>query len=193
RIVRNEIAPRTARQYREHLKPLRAFFQYKLLSQITAGDLFEYQRQRSEQAGASLINHECSMLRQLLASTGTVDASGLHSLWARIGPFYRPMRLPDTSPGRALPEEAARHLFQIASTNSAWRVAYLCAVITANTTAGPGEIKHLQLRDVNLETHPPRMFVREGAKNPYRKRSIPLNADALWAVRQLLGRAHDKG
>jgi integrase len=59
-----------------------------------------------------------------------------------------------------------------------------------NTTAGPGEILHLRLRDVDLTEKNTIRISPEGAKNRnVRVRNIPLNDSALWAARMFLARA----
>ena len=70
-------------------------------------------------------------------------------------------------------------------------MAYCCSLITANTTAGPGEIRKLKIEDIDLDAR--RFHIREGAKNNKRRRPIPLNDDAMWAMRELYHRALEKG
>ena len=79
----------------------------------------------------------------------------------------------------------------MASSNPRWKVAYCCSLITANTTAGPNEIRHLRVSDIDLD--PPAIRIVEGVKNEYRCRTIPLNEPAAWAVRDLLRRAKRLG
>jgi len=82
-------------------------------------------------------------------------------------------------------------LFRYAASNPRWKLAFWCSLLTANTTAGPGEIRHLRLRDVQLD--PPTIHITEGVKNEYRVRMIPLNDPAAWALKQLLKRAKELG
>jgi hypothetical protein len=60
-----------------------------------------------------------------------------------------------------------------------------------NTTAGPGEIRKLRLKDI--DTNDWVLTVREGAKNDDRVRHIPLNDEAQWAMTELLKTAKRKG
>ena len=60
--------------------------------------------------------------------------------------------------------------------------------MSRNTTAGPGEIRSLRLKDCSLE--PPEIIIpRSGAKNLKRERLVPLNDTAAWALEKLLDRA----
>jgi integrase len=79
----------------------------------------------------------------------------------------------------------------VAATRPRWRVAFYCSLVTNNTTAGPEEIRMLQLRDVDLIGRV--LNIRDGVKNKYRMRAIPLNDEAHWALQQLVRRAESKG
>jgi hypothetical protein len=69
------------------------------------------------------------------------------ALWPEIAGDYEPLPLPKDLPGRALTEEEEDSLFRAAAANPNWRVAYLCMTISVNTTAGPGELRMLQLQE----------------------------------------------
>jgi integrase len=185
------ISPGSMRDYRNCIKALSRFFDTLPLplplSEIHIGHFEQYQKMRSEGAGlhiagASRINHELNTLSQILNRAG---------LWAPMASHYKPLPLPVPSVGSALAFEDEQKLFRIAASNPRWKVAYCCALITANTTAGPGEIRHLRIR--NVEMNPPTLHIEEGVKNEYRKRSLPLNAPAAWAVQQLIDRARKNG
>jgi integrase len=89
--------------------------------------------------------------------------------------------LPKPTAGCALSSEQEERLFRTAASN----------LITANTTAGPNEIRFLKLQDLDFD--PPAIRISEGVKNAYRRRTIPLNAPAAWAVKRLFNRAKDIG
>jgi integrase len=131
-----------------------------------------------------LINHEISCLAQILDK---------EELWTPISRLYKPLRVPKNGPGQALLEEEAIWLLEVASYKKKWQLAYLGALVSVNTTCGPGELRNLRLRDVNLQSSPPMIDIAEGAKNDYRVRSVPLNADALWAMEELIKLATGKG
>jgi integrase len=179
---RTRIAPATRHDYEKNYKRLLPFFGELKLAEVHIGHIREYVDARKLTTGASRINHEISTLQQMLKRAG---------LWAPIASWYEPLPLPRSGPGIALEPAEEEHLFAIARSRPRWRVAYYCALITANTTAGPEEIRMLQRQDVNLIERI--IHVRDGAKNKYRVRAIPLNDDALWAVTQLLDRGAGKG
>jgi integrase len=183
------ISPRTRLDYENCIAALLHFFRRLPLAAIHIGHFEQYQQQRAagagdfpRAAGASRINHELNTLSQVL------DRGGL---WVRIASHYHPMRLPKPTVGCALTAEQEERLFRIASSNPRWKVAYCCSVITANTTAGPNEIRNLRIRDVELT--PPVIHIVEGVKNEYRRRDIPLNEPARWAIGILLKRAQRIG
>ena len=177
------LSPNAFDRYGFYLRPLQAFFREMRLPEISPDQIRAYQRARSAQVSATVINHECSCLQQMLGRIGR---------WAEIGHDYQPLPLPKAEVGRALTDSEYTRLFRMAASNPNWQAAFLFAAISVNTSAGPGEIKTLHLRDV--EPQEKLLHVNaEGAKNPGRQRSIPLNAYALAAVRQALERAAKLG
>jgi integrase len=178
-----EIGPKTAKCYSEYRKPLLAFFGGMKLEEIDIAGIVSYRSSRTT-AGPGLINHEINCLSQILDTAG---------LWAPIAKFYKPLRVPKRGPGQALLQEEALWLLEVASYKKKWKIAYLASMVSVNTTCGPGELRNLRLKDVNLHSVPPMIDIVEGAKNDYRVRSVPLNADALWAIRELMILAADKG
>lgn len=182
------ISAGTLRDYNNCIAALTPFFGALSLRQIHIGHFEQYQKMRSlgsgglRGAGPSRVNHELNTLSQILTRAG---------LWAPLAPNYKPLRLPRPKVGRSLSPEESHRLFSMAASNPRWKVAYCCALITVNTTAGPSEIRHLRLRDVDVSI--PAIRIIEGIKNEYRQRTIPLNKPALWAVRSLLERAMEIG
>lgn len=164
------------------------FFAQLKLSEIHIGHFEQYQRMRSmgegglRAAGPSLVNHELNTLSQILARA---------NLWQALAAHYKPLKLPRPKVGCALSPADEEKLFRTAASNHRWKVAYCCAIITANTTAGPSEIRHLRIRDLDLD--PPAIRITEGVKNEYRRRTIPLNEPAAWAVKTLHARARELG
>jgi integrase len=59
-------------------------------------------------------------------------------------------------------------------------------VVMLSTTMGYGELRHLRRRDVDMERGS--VTVREGAKNSYRQRTIPLNEVARESMSWILER-----
>lgn len=190
---RRHIHERTAFDYDKWIHMLRYYFRWMRLSEIGISHLEDYQRARTtgevggekkRQAGPVCINHELGVLAQILKRAG---------LWKALDEHHKPLRIPRSTRGCALSMADEARLFEVLGSKKRWRVAYLCSVVTANATAGPGEIRMLRLRDLNLEADPPTVHIREGIKNKYRDRFIPLNQYALKAFQQLLKRANRLG
>lgn len=179
-----QVAPRTLSDYGYWINYLGKFFNELPLGKIHPGHLEHYQKERVLVAGPVCINHEIGVLCQILKRSG---------LWAEIEPHYRPLKIPKSTRGHALEQHEEEKLFRIASTRPRWKVAYCCMLITANTTAGPGEIRQLRMRDVILGAEYPHIRIVEGTKNQHRVRDLPLNEAALWAAQELFKRAKEMG
>lgn len=178
----------TIRQYEKHLKPLLFFFgDVPLIECADPVKIHNYQHWRQTAEGSSrggaaagLINHEVNVLQQILRKAG---------LWKNVADWYEPLPVPRHRRGTALEPEEEKHLIVVAGSNTRWKVAFCCAVLTANTTATGSELKYLRFCDLFLAGETPKIRVFEGVKNIGRERMIPLNADALWAVKSLHERA----
>jgi integrase len=59
-------------------------------------------------------------------------------------------------------------------------------MVMLSTTMGFGELRHIRRRDVDLKKRS--LLVRDGAKNFYRDRTIPMNATALESMMGILER-----
>ncbi len=178
------ISPKTAHEYELNLRTLGRAFGETKLREITADEIRAYQAMRTNQkCGPSGVNHECSVLQQMLKRIGK---------WQEIEPQFQAMRLPSRGPGRALSPEERTRLFQVSARNKDWEGAFLFAVISINTSAGPKEVLTLRLKDVDLENKV--IDVQpEGAKNTARIRSIPLNEEAFKAAQLAVERAKKLG
>lgn len=178
-----DISAKTRSDYEYYIRCLERFFGELPLEQIHLGHINAYIDERRASAGASCINHEINTVKQILDHAG---------LWSEIEKFYKPLRLPKCLVGRAMEPEDEKRLFQVASTSPRWKVAYWCSILTATTTAGPKEITHLHLNDIELGERSGAPFgtlrIRDGLKNGYRERVVPMNASSQWALGQILGR-----
>lgn len=184
----------TLRDYHNCIRALGKFFGELILSEIHIGHFEEYQKQRSDgsggltKAGPSRVNHDLNTLSQILARAG---------MWPAIAPYYKPLRLPRSKGCKTLTEEQERLLFQVAMTKPKWKVAYLCSLLTVNTTCNSKEIRFLRLMDVSLAPLPAApygtMQIVLGAKNETRDRVIPLNTIAATSIRELLKIALERG
>lgn len=187
---RNKLAPKTFHDYEYYVRNLGKFFGSLTLREISNGHLRIYQQMRAtnepntwkQPAGPSLINHELNALAQILTRAG---------LWSELEKFYEPLPVPESDVGMALEPEEEAHLFDVASRRPKWKVAYCCSLISNGTSAGPGEIRHLKLKDINMAER--YIDIRRGVKNRYRIRRLPLVGDSLWAMQELMDRAHEQG
>jgi site-specific recombinase XerD len=109
--------------------------------------------------------------------------------WQEIEPQFQALRVPDNGPGRVLSPEERTRLFQVSARKENWEGAFLFAVLSINTSAGPKEILTLRLKDVDLENKVINIQP-EGAKNTGRIRSIPLNEESFKAAQLAIERAN---
>jgi integrase len=173
------VAPQTARIDRERLVPLLQALGGQRLAQITARDISSYQLQRMAKVSPRTVNLETKVLRMILRSAKS---------WSHLADDYKTLREDKRGPGRALSPEEEHHLFDVASSNPNWSVAYYAALVAANTTARGCEIKGLRLSDVDLEART--MTIRRAStKTDAGCRIVPLNSEAAWALARLLERA----
>jgi integrase len=87
------------------------------------------------------------------------------------------------------PEEQGR-LFRAASGKLDWEHVYLAAIVAANTSMRPVEVKHLRWQDVNLLDA---TVTVKRSKNVSSHRLIPLNQSARKAFSHMLERAKTLG
>jgi integrase len=175
------LAAKTFREYGSIIRTLTRSFGKMRLPEITADQIRAYQRARMATCGPSGINHETSCLQQMLKRIGR---------WPEIGPDFQPVPRSKSTRGRALSGEEYDRLFRVAASNANWRAAYLFAVISVNTTAGPKEVATLRVGDVTKSTI---RIQPEGAKNADRVRTIPLNDLARNALAAVIERANRLG
>lgn len=174
------LSPKTHHEYRLNINTLSAFFGELRLSEVDGDLVRAYQRMRQAKCGAFAINHECGLLCQIRKRIGLPLED------------YQPLPLPKEQRGRALRDEERARLLRVAESNPNWQAAYLFAVISVNTSAGPKETATLRLKDIDLD----RGIIRiqpHGAKNVHRIRTIPMNEESENAVRQAIERAHGLG
>ncbi len=180
------ISPKTFHEYELNLRTLGKAFEETKLREITADQIRMYQAMRiNQKCGPSGINHETSVLQQLLKRIGK---------WREIESQFQALPLPDRGPGRVLSPEERTRLFKVSARKENWEGAFLFAVLSINTSAGPKEALTLRLKDVDLDSEKPAINVQpEGAKNTGRVRSIPLNEEAFKAATLAVERAKKLG
>lgn len=177
------LAEITHRNYSAYILTLNNFLGEMKLTEIGADEIRAYQKMRMIRAGASAINKECSVMQQMLKRIGR---------WGEIQSNYQPLPLPRESPHRALTPQEEERLYRIGAHHPQWEVAYCAFIISINTTAGAGEIRHLRLMDID-DVQQTMRVQPEGAKNEGRMRVIPLNRTAWKAVGHLRRRAERLG
>jgi integrase len=131
-----------------------------------------------KQAGASnrTVNMEVGILRRILKRA---------RLWARVADDIKP--LPERhNVGRALSYEEKIRLQRIAGSKPEWDIARLAITLALNTTMRGCEIRGLCWRDVDFMEC---VVTVRRSKTEAGERVIPLNAEAMAAVRELRGRA----
>ncbi len=176
-----EVSASTIRLEADAFKQVKRHLGHSALGSLTLNTLAEYTRKRVKEGIAPrTINIEIGVLRRVLKK---------FKLWTRFAEDYKP--LPEAKNiGRALTPEQEEKLFTVASTRPESKVAFLVALITANTTAGGVELRNVRIGDIDLKAQT--LSVRVG-KNRFRVRILPLNKTAMWAVEQLLVRARILG
>jgi integrase len=177
------LAASTHHDYQKYIRTVSVFFSEMLLTEITADQIRAYQRSRLLRAQAGIVNKECSVLQQLLKRIGR---------WPELASDYQALPMRKESPGRCISDSEEARFFRAGLSNRNWCVAAWSSLISINTTAGPGEILHLRICDVDVAQATMRVSA-EGVKNPNRVRVIPLNDAALEAVKSFLERARKLG
>jgi integrase len=86
--------------------------------------------------------------------------------------------------------EEQHKILEVASSNLDWQPVYLAAVLAANTSLRPVEVKHLQWRNVDLMEDLIRVT---HSKNQESHRVIPLNQSAKTALTTMWSRAEVLG
>jgi integrase len=180
-----EISAKTYRDYEYYLRGLTRWFGELTLDGIHIGHIESYQEWRQHPhpefklkgAKASCINHEISTLAQVLARSG---------LWAELKKLYKPLTLAKARVGKALEMNEEERLWKVAEMSPRWKVAYWASLLSAKTTTDASEIRHLHVNEVDLLRNT--ISIREGTKNNFRMREVPLNAKARWAMMQIVER-----
>jgi integrase len=174
---RRYIRPSTAGCYEDALRPLCLFFGKQRLDVIEIKHVRAYQDYRSAQVTPLTTNREVGVFQLVLKE---------FDQWARLQSRYRPLRVEPHRSGHSLTREEEERLKTVAFSKKKWQLAAHCMVIMMNTTMGFGELRQLRRRDVDMAR--PCVTVREGAKNEYRQRTIPLNAAARESMEYILKR-----
>ena len=171
-------SPRTIEFEEERLISLKRHFGDIPLTGITAKAIAEYQRIRHDKGSSNrTINMDVGVLSRVLKSCGR---------WRALADHVRNLPERQRPVGRALTPEERKRLFDSAASNPEWEHVCCAAVVAANTSMRPVEVKHLRRRDVDLVKK--LVYVRR-SKNETSHRVIPLNAPAIAAIARMLERA----
>jgi integrase len=169
---------RTIELEEERLSIVKKHFGDLPLSAITATAIADFQHARHDAGKANrTINMDVGVLSRVLKSCGRWRALAGHV--KNLPERQRPI-------GRALTSEERRRLFDVAASNPEWEHVYCAAIVAANTSMRPVEVKHIRRCDVDLVK---RLLHVRRSKNETSHRVIPLNASAIEAVARMLERA----
>jgi integrase len=172
---KGQVSPATSRTEADRVKPLDAFFGTMRLNRITADDIHAFQAKgTAEGKHPRYLNHQVKLLRTVL----------------RRAKLYVPdaklLTVPKPSKGRVLESDDKLRLFQVASSKPEWKVAYCAALLTANCSLRPCEIRSLRWCDLNSEE---RVLFIPTSKTAGGIREVPLNGEAWSAIAAMRQRA----
>ncbi len=182
------ISPATVDRERRMFQRVLQFFNCaRPVRCISLLNIRQYQEWRRRQISPTMkqpikartVNYEVQLLR------GVMDYAGCWN--GMLATCYKPLRQSGSRIGRVATKDELIRIVKTANSNERWRVALWCATVAAGTGCRACEIRHLRLKDVQLEDR--RLFIsREIAKNSS-GREPRLMALAEWGLKQLLSRA----
>lgn len=171
------IKPNTLRNYLAAIKLLHGCLGDVLVKDIHIGHIRAYQAERGKIAGPYLLNSEVGVLQMILKEA---------RCWKPLADLYKPLRVPKRRGGHSISADEERILREVAFSRPKWRHAAHCMLVMLSTTMGFGELRHVRRRDVDMRRRC--IVVRDGAKNDYRDRTIPMNAAAYDSMCWILER-----
>lgn len=152
---RMRCSPRTLEFELERVKILTRHFADAPLFAITAGAIAAFQRARHDAGIANrTINMDVGVLTRILK---------FHGRWRALADHVRNLPERHRPIGRALTADERTRLFDIAAANPEWEHVYRAAIVAANTSMRPVEVKHLRRCDVDLSKR--LLFVRRSKTN----------------------------
>jgi integrase len=176
------IKPNTLKNYAASLRYLNPAFGDVIVEKIHIGHIRAYQADRGKSVGAYQLNGEVSVLQMVLKEA---------RCWEPIAELYKPIPVPKRRGGHSISADEERILREVAFSKPKWRLAAHCMTIMLSTTMGFGELRHIRRRDVDLKKRD--LLVRDGAKNLYRDRTIPINDAAYESMCWILDRWAELG
>lgn len=182
----------TVKRERRIFKPVERFFSSDFrVNAITLAHIREYQKERRKHVSRTMrqpvtgrtVNYEMFLLRSVMTYAGC---------WTQeLSARYQPLREIKQRAGKVATKDQIKILIVTALANDYWQLAMYCAAVAIGTGCRGGEIRNLQLKDVDLNDGKVRI-VREIAKNR-KEREPRLMALAEWGLRHLLLRAQALG
>jgi integrase len=160
---------------------LRPFFEGKRLNQITADDVRLYQAQRLGKGKNTVtVNHEVKALMRVLKRAKLLNRIRDD---VKLLPVKR-------GPRQMLTPAEKQRLFETAASKPNWLTAYCAALLTANASTRPKELKRLLWKDLDPFE---RLVTVRISKTDAGGRVIPLNEEAWSAFAALKQRADALG
>src|SRR6185312_13134586 len=168
----------------------KAFGRSRSVRSIKLFHLRQYQQQRRK--------HISHMKQPVTARTVNYELGLLHAVMKYAGCWtpelavgYEPLPEIKSQIGQAATEQQLANIITTASANEFWQVAMYCAAVAIGTGCRGGEIRTLQLRQIQLKTG--RIAIQpEKAKNRTGRYPILMQV-AQWGLRHLLERARSLG
>jgi integrase len=162
--------------------PVEKFFASDFrVNAISLAHIHEYQKQRRQHVSRTMrkavtgrtVNYEMFLLRCVMTYAGCWNEN------LSIG--YQPLREVKQRAGKVASKDQIKTLITTALANEYWQLAMYCGAVATGTGCRGGEIRNLQLKDIDLEEGKVRI-VREIAKNR-KEREPRLMALAEWGLR----------
>jgi integrase len=168
---------------RERLEVVKRYLGDVRLGSITRETIEGFQaKRRLDKASNRTVNMDVGALRRVLKR---------FKHWHRLEDDVKMLTESGGAPvGRVLTTEEQERLFEVAKANPEWQHVYCAGVLAANTSMRGVEIKHIRRKDVDLDARA--LHIRK-SKNEGSKRVLPLNDDALGAVKTMIERADQLG
>lgn len=173
-------------------KPVEKFFASDFrVNAITLAHIRQYQKERRKHVSRTMrqpvtgrtVNYEMFLLRCVMTYAGC---------WiGHVSAGYQPLREIKQRAGKVASKDQIKTLITTALANEYWQLAMYCGAVAIGTGCRGGEIRNLQLKDIDLNESKVRI-VREIAKNR-KEREPRLMALGEWGLRILLVRARALG
>jgi integrase len=180
-LKERELEISNARHEWDCSKPLRSFFESKRLNQITGDDIRAFQAHRIGQGKKpKTVNLEVGLLLRLL------KRAKLRHFVADDVRLLTVVR----EPRQMLTAVEKQRVFETASTKPEWQTAYCAALLTANTSMRPKELRRLLWCDLDPLG---RLITVRRSKTEAGTRVIPLNEEAWSAIAAMKRRADAVG